>query len=118
MLTQRSTPDHKCKLDVLSFLTLTHLLDCLICARNLMPLVLLLQMAMGCDRWGNGRLKLGCRWGNRAWVSSDRFFSYDFVICSLTFSVASFRWLEHDGYGLILCFYFFSSLFLDPLTSS
>ena len=54
MLTQRSTPDHKCKLVVLSFLTLTHLLVCLICTRNLMPLVLLLQMAMGWDRWRNG----------------------------------------------------------------
>lgn len=54
MLTQRFTPDHKCKLVVLSFLTLTYLLDCPICARNLMPLVLLLQMAMGWGRWGNG----------------------------------------------------------------
>ena len=35
-----------------SFLTLPHLLDCFICARNAMSIVLLLQMMGGWDRWG------------------------------------------------------------------
>ena len=46
------TPDPKCKLIISSFLTLPHLLDCLICVRNAMPIVLLLQMMGGWDRWG------------------------------------------------------------------
>ena len=41
MLTQGPGPDPKCKLDILSFLTLSHLLDCLICATNSVPIVLL-----------------------------------------------------------------------------
>ena len=38
MLTQGPAPDPKCKLIISSFLTLPHLLDCLICNRNAMPL--------------------------------------------------------------------------------
>ena len=34
MLTQGPTPDPKCKLSISTFLTLPHLLDCLICTRN------------------------------------------------------------------------------------
>ena len=52
MLTQGPAPDPKCKLIMSSFLTLPHLLDCLICTRNAMPIVLLLQMMGGWDRWG------------------------------------------------------------------
>ena len=37
-----------------SFLTLPHLLDCLICTRNAMPIVLLLQMMGGWDKGGGG----------------------------------------------------------------
>ena len=44
MLTQGPAPDPKCKLIMSSFLTLPHLLDCLICTRNVMSIVLLLQM--------------------------------------------------------------------------
>ena len=35
-------PDPKCKLNISSFLTLSHLLDCLICTRNSVSIVLLL----------------------------------------------------------------------------
>ena len=53
MLTQGPAPDPKCKLIISSFLTLEHLLDCLICTWNAMPIVLLLQlMGGGCDMWG------------------------------------------------------------------
>ena len=43
MLTEGSAPDPKGKLIISPFLTLPHLLDCLICTRNAMPIVLLLQ---------------------------------------------------------------------------
>ena len=44
MMTQGSAPDPKCKLNILSFLSLPHLSDCLIYPRNSMSIVLLLQM--------------------------------------------------------------------------
>ena len=50
MLTQEPIPDPKCKLNILSFLTLRHLSDCLICTRNSMSIVLLLQMVGGWDK--------------------------------------------------------------------
>ena len=34
MLTQGPAPDPKCELNISSFLTLPHLLDCLVCTRN------------------------------------------------------------------------------------
>ena len=53
MLTQGPAPDPKCKLSISSFLTLPHLLDCLICTRNTMSIVFLLQM-MGDGIGGEG----------------------------------------------------------------
>ena len=52
MPTQGPTSDRKCKLIISSFLTLPHLLDSLICTRNDISIVLLLQMMGGWDRWG------------------------------------------------------------------
>ena len=52
MLTQGPAPDPKCKLNFSSFLTLSHLLDCLICTRNSVSIVLLLKMMGGWDGWG------------------------------------------------------------------
>ena len=54
MLTQGPAPDPKCKLNILSFLKLLHLSDCVICMRNSMSIVLLLQMVVvgkGRDKW-------------------------------------------------------------------
>ena len=42
MLTQGPGTDRKCKLDISSFLTLPHLLDCLVCTRSSGSIVLLL----------------------------------------------------------------------------
>ena len=42
MLSQGPAPAPKCKLNISSFLTLPHLLDCLICIRNSVSIVLLL----------------------------------------------------------------------------
>ena len=47
MLTQGPTEDPKCKLNISSFITLPHLLDCLISSRNYVSILLLLWM-MGC----------------------------------------------------------------------
>ena len=44
LLTQGPAPDRKCKLIISPFLTLPHLLDCLICTRKTMLIVLLLQI--------------------------------------------------------------------------
>ena len=52
MLTQGPAPDPNCNLIISTFLTLPHLLDCFICTRNAMSIVLLLQM-MG-DGIGEG----------------------------------------------------------------
>ena len=51
ILNQGPMPDPKCKLNISSFFTLLHLSDWLICTRNSMPIVLLLQMVGGWDRW-------------------------------------------------------------------
>ena len=59
MLTQGPAPDPKYKLNISSFLTLPHLSDCLICSRNSVSIVLLLQMKRGWDRWGVVDLEQG-----------------------------------------------------------
>ena len=55
MLTQGPAPDPKCKLNISSFLTLPHLLDCLICTRNSVSIVLLLRMRVGGGGGEGGR---------------------------------------------------------------
>ena len=62
MLTQGPAPDPKCKLNISSFLTLPHLSDCLICTRNSMSILLLLQMVGGRDQWEGGWLINSMMW--------------------------------------------------------
>ena len=50
MQTQGLAPDPKCKLNISSFLTLQNLLDCLICIRS--SVSLLLGVMGGWGRWG------------------------------------------------------------------
>ena len=52
MLTQEPVPDPKCELNITSFLTLPHPLHCLICAKDIMVTVLLLQVMGGWEGWG------------------------------------------------------------------
>ena len=52
ILTQGPAPDPKCKLNISSFLALPNLSDCLICTRNSVSIVFLLEMVGGWDRWG------------------------------------------------------------------
>ena len=120
ILTQGPTPDPKCKLIISPFLPLPHLLDCLICTRNAMSIILLLQL-MGDGLGGEWLIYIRVWVGNRGWVSSYSFFSvflYVFVFCCLMFSVPSFRLLEHDG--CCVCFFVFTlfSFSLVPLSSS
>ena len=69
MLTQGPTPDSKCKLNISSFFTLPHLLDCLICTRNFMSIVLLLQME------GVGKVRVvDCRRGQGYYLVVSCFF--------------------------------------------
>ena len=52
MLTQGPTPDPKCELNITSFLTLPHPSHCPICAKDIMVIVLLLQVMGGWEGWG------------------------------------------------------------------
>ena len=66
-------PDPNCELNISSFLTLPHPSDCLICANDIMIIVLLQQIMGGWEGWGVG----GGGWfidikvwvGGRGWVS-------------------------------------------------
>ena len=52
MLTQGPAPGSKCKLNISSFFTLPNLLDCVICTRNSVSIVLLLRtMGVGVDSY-------------------------------------------------------------------
>ena len=51
ILTQGTTSDLKCKLNISSFLTLPHPLDWLICAKDNLIIVLLLQMMGEWEGW-------------------------------------------------------------------
>ena len=109
MLTQGSTLDPKCKLIISSFPTFPHLLDCLICTRNGMSIVLLLQMIGRWNRWwgGGGIYYKSVSVGTRGGYHPIFFFSCLFVFSSLTFSVLILRWLEHDGCYIYLFVNFF-----------
>ena len=47
----RVVPDPKCKLNMSSFLTLAHFVDCLYFTSNTISIVLLLEMIGGMVRW-------------------------------------------------------------------
>ena len=52
MLTQGPAPDPKCKFNISSFLTLPHPSVYLICANDVMIIVLFLQIMGGWEGWG------------------------------------------------------------------
>ena len=51
MLTHGPTQDPNCKLNISSFLSLPYPLDFLICGKDIMMVVLLLQMMAGREKW-------------------------------------------------------------------
>ena len=84
MLTQGHAPDPKCKLNISSFLTLPHLLDCLICTRTSVSTVLLVWMMGGWDRWGVVDSYQGLGGGTGGWyyLISHSFFHFSCVLLS------------------------------------
>ena len=110
MLTQGPAPDPKCKLNISSFLTLPHLLDCLICTRNSVSIVLLLWM-MG-DGIGRGD------W----FISGGGYYLIVFFICAFVFwslmSCLFFKWVKYDSCCVCFFVYYLFSLSLVPLTRS
>ena len=118
MMTQGLTPDPQGRLIILSFLTLSHLLDRLICTRNILSIVLLLQMMQGWERWGVVDFCQGVSgWQRSGCHLIVLFFASVFVFCSLTFSVPLFSRLEHDG--CYICFFvcFFILFVSGPFNS-
>ena len=78
MLTQKSAPDPTCKLNISSFLTFSHSLDCLICAKDVMIIMIVTANEGGMGRLGVGSIVLGYRWGDREWVSHFLYFLFCF----------------------------------------
>ena len=121
MLAQGPAPDPKCKLNISSFLTLPHLLDCLICTRNSVSIVLLLWMMGGWDRWG-WLIHLRVWVGDSGWVLSLSLYIFFFLFVLLSFGLSCpylfFKWVEHDS--CCVCFYvdYLFPLSLVPLTRS
>ena len=123
MLTQRPAPDPKCKWNISSFLTLPHLLDCLICTRNSVSIVLLYyewwggEGGGGWDRWGVIDSYQGVGGG-----TVGGYYLLVVFICAFVFwSVMSclfFKWVEHDSCCVCFFVYYLFSLSLVPLTKS
>ena len=80
MLTQVPVPDPKYKFNISSFLTLPHLLDCLISTRNYVSIVLLLSMMRGWDRWGMADSYLGVGGGTGGGYYLTVFFYFCFCL--------------------------------------
>ena len=79
MLIQGPAPDPKRKWNISSFPTLPHLLDCLICTRNPLSIVLL-GMIGGWDRSRGGSFISECMWWDKGWVLSRCFFYFCFCL--------------------------------------
>ena len=103
--------------NVWSFLTLPHLLDCLICTRNSVSIVLLLWMMGGWDRWGVVDSYQGVGGGTGGGYYLIVFFICAFVFWSLM-SCLFFKWVEHDSCCVCFFVYYLFSLSLVPLTRS
>ena len=119
MLTQGLTPDPKFKLNISSFLTLPHVLDCLNCTRNSVSIILLLWM-MG-DGIGGGWLIYIRVWvgGQGVGIISEffAFFICAFVFWSLMSCLLS-KWVEHDSCCVCFFVHYLFSLSQVPLTRS
>ena len=70
----------KCNLNILSYLTLPDPLDYLICAKDIMIIVLLLQMLRERRKVEAGSFVLGFRLGDRGWVSHFYYFLFCFCV--------------------------------------
>ena len=79
VLTQGHAPDLKCELNITSFLTLPHPLDCPICAKDIMVTVLLLPVIGGWEGWGMVHLSQGL--GGGQGVGIIFFLLFVLVLC-------------------------------------
>ena len=118
LLTQGPVPDLNCKLNISSFLTLSHLLDCLICTTNSVSLALLLWM-MGDGIGGGGWSISGCGWDTGGgYYLMVCFFLFMLLSFVLSCPVSFFKWVEHDSYCVCFFVYYLFSLSPVPLTRS
>ena len=101
MLTQEPAPDPKCELNITSFLTLPHPLHCPICAKDIMVIVLLLQVMGGWEGWGVVHLSQGLGGG----TGGGYIFS---IFCSVfVLLLIALSWLVHDSlFCLFHCSFF------------
>ena len=106
MLTQGPAPGSKCKLNISSFFSLPNLLDCLICTRNSVSIVLLLwTIGVGVDSYqGVSRGSVG------GYYLIVCFFTCAFVFCCLM------TWVQHDSCCVCFFVYYLFSLLWVPLT--
>ena len=115
MLTQGLVPDPKCMLNISSFLALPHLLDCLICTKNSVSIVLLLWMRWRWDRW-----RLVDSYQQGVGIISWGFFLI--FICAFVFlslmSCLFFQWVDHDSSCVSFFVYYLFSLSPIPLSRS
>ena len=113
MLTQGPAPDPKCKLEISSFLTLTLLLDCLICTRNFRPVVLLLWMMGGWDRWR----VVDSYQGESGATGGGYYLIVFFFICAFVFWFLMccffFKWIQDDS--CCVCFFVCYLFSLSPV---
>ena len=131
MLTKGPGPDPKCKLNISSFFTLPHLLDCLICARCQVPGSTFIRLSHLCplycyykrcrwDRWEMIDLcqGVGGETGSGYYLIAIVFLTWAVVFCSLMSSVSFFKWLEHDSCCVCFFVYCLFSLSLVSLSWS
>ena len=79
-------PDPNCKLNISSLLTLSHPSDCLICANDIMIIVLLQQIMGGWEGWGGGSLILRFGLGAGGGYHNFYFFCSVFVLLLIVLS--------------------------------
>ena len=83
---QRATPDPECELNITSFLALLHPSHCLIRAKNIMIIVLLLHVMWEMGRLGGASFMLGLGVGQGVVIIFLNFF---FCFCAVVYFVVS-----------------------------
>ena len=91
ILTQEPAPDPKCKLNVTSFFTFPHPLDCLICAKDIMIIVLLKMMG------GMGRLGVVYLCGGLGGGIGSRYHIFSIFCSVFVLLLIVLSWLVHDN---------------------
>ena len=109
------------KLNISSFFTLSQLLDCLICTRNSVSIVLLLWMIGGWHRLGgvvDSYQGVGGGRGGEYYLIVFFFFLIMLLYFVLSCPVSFFKWVKHDRCCICFFVYYFFSLSLVPLPRS